>query len=189
VLSASNRLNHHDLRLTSLESEVTELTEMILKISSCGAHFYKTNPDVDFSKAVHGGKCSKGLFVEARTKIYTPHGSNSKDLIHASHQCINDDTCLRDTQAEKIDAGGGGDGTMTNIFFKNSNDAKDDAPTTTLKFDIDELRVRITSLEHRMDALHSLLSSSSDGVDQELATFSATISKLQEKVEELEGIW
>ncbi|KAG7673073.1 hypothetical protein NADE_008384 [Nannochloris sp. 'desiccata'] len=196
VLSASHRLTHHDLRLTSLESKVNELTEMMLKISSCGAHFYKNNPAFDFSKAVHGGRFSEGLLVEGRTKIYTPHGSTSKDLIHASHQCINeidDDKCTPEFQAEpvaeKIIAGSGGS-EKTAKFLENNNDAEDDATIKdTTKLDIDKLRDRIAALEHGMDAIHLLLSSSSDGVDQELATLSATIWRLQEKVEELEGIW
>jgi len=202
VLSASHRVSHHDLRLTSLESQVAELTEMMLKFSSCGAHFYKDNPDFDSSKAVQGGKFSEGLFVEGKTKVSTPQGSDSKDLIHASHKCVNDmndDTCLRDFQAEsvveKINAGGGGGGgggdgeRATNVSDK-SDDAKDAdvTPTATNKLEIDELRVRIAALEHGMDAIQSLLSASSDGIDQELATLSATLWKLQEKVEELEGI-
>ncbi|KAL4518813.1 hypothetical protein Ndes2437B_g00891 [Nannochloris sp. 'desiccata'] len=139
VLSASHRLTHHDLRLTSLESKVNELTEMMLKISS------------------YDDKCTPEFQAEP--------------------------------VAEKIIAGSGGS-EKTAKFLENNNDAEDDATIKdTTKLDIDKLRDRIAALEHGMDAIHLLLSSSSDGVDQELATLSATIWRLQEKVEELEGIW
>ena len=154
VLSVSHLLTHHDVRLTKLESQVTELTDMVLKFSSCGAHFYKTKPE--FEEALR-------IFNEVRTGRGSP---------------------FRWILAEKKNAssgdGGGGDG-------KESNEGT--ADSRTIKTDIDELRDRIAAVEHGMDAMHSLLSTSNDDVDRELAALSATMARLQEKVEELGDRW
>ena len=105
-------------------------------------------------------------------------------MIHASPKCrqkINGN-CVQKNEilAEKKNAssgdGGGGDG-------KESNEGT--ADSRTIKTDIDELRDRIAAVEHGMDAMHSLLSTSNDDVDRELAALSATMARLQEKVEEL----
>ena len=130
---------------------MNELTEMMLKLSSCGAYFYKTKPEFDFSKAVPGQDISDSLFVEGRTKIST-HGSNSKDLIHALPQCRQDilnENCARKNGFVLVDDDGGGG-------RRENND------DITKMRDLNELRDRIVALEHGIEAMKSLLSTANE---------------------------
>jgi hypothetical protein len=183
VLSTSHHVNHQEVRLTSLESQVTELTEMVLKISSCRAHSYKSNKrQFDFPKAVQGrGKVAgggSGLFVEGRTKICS---AGSTDLVETSSKgrSVVGKESIRKSKVVLVEETNGGGGRSISM-------GGNDETTTTTDRLIDELKDRVAALEHGMEALHSLLSSSNDDVDQELASLSATLSRLQERIDELE---
>jgi hypothetical protein len=152
--SLEDRVKQHDVLLTSLETQMTELTEMVLKLSSCGAHFYKTKPEFDFSKAVQGQDISEALFVEGRTKICAHGRMHSKHVIPASPQCrydVNDAVKVEENQSINHQGGGNFGG------YVGSRGGNYGTGGDTMAY-LNALRDRIAKLENGMEEIKSLLS-------------------------------